>query len=168
MLPPTPNPPPRTPAPAWAVILLWTLTLALLGGTGVLVRAQWTPLLIDVASTSRPARALVSSGPAFDPTASAALVQIAQAFSTSVAPTPTPLPPTPTYTYPTAIPPVICGAAWLRIGEVCQMPPAPLPSPTPLADCPAAPKLECIWRGSLGTPVVPTPAINVGAPLGAS
>ena len=167
MLPPTPNPPPRTPPPAWAVILLWTLTLALLGGIGVLVRSQWTPLPIDDASTSPPSSAPRSSGPAFDPTASAALVQIAAAFSTSVAPTVTPLPPTPTYALSTAIPPETCGP-WLPLGSQCQMPPAPAPTATPIPDCPVAPKLECIWRGSLGTPVVPTPAINVGAPLGAS
>ena len=167
MLPPTPEPPPRSKAPTWAVILLFAALLVAAWGCGTMARDQWLLPPIDAASTSRPASAPVSSGPAFDPTASAALVQIAQAFSTSVAPTATPLPPTPTYALSTAIPPETCGP-WLPLGSQCQMPPALAPTATPIPDCPVAPKLECIWRGSLGTPAVPTPAVNVGAPLGAS
>lgn len=170
MLPPTPEPPPRNQAPTWAMVLLWAVLLGLLGGIGALARSQWMLPPIDAASVSRPSSAGSSSGLAFDATRSAAeatsaaaLVQIAEAFSTSVAPTVTPLPPTPTYTLSTAIPPETCGP-WLPLGTQCQMPPAPAPTATPLADCPVAPNISCIWRGSLGTPVIPTPAINHGAP----
>lgn len=154
MLPSTPQPPPKQATPIWAVILLFLLVLVIAAGTGALARSLWILPPIDAVSTSPPSSAPVSSGPAFDPTASAALVQIAQAFSTSVAPTVTPLPPTPTFAVSTQIPAEVCGP-WLSLGTQCQMPPAPKPSPTPLPDCPVAPQLDCIWRGSL-TPQ-PTP-----------
>lgn len=167
MLPPSPTPQRSERPPARSVSLLGLLGFLISFGLGLLVFWWWTPLPIDDASTSPPSSAPRSSGPAFDATASAALVQIAAAFSTSVAPTVTPMPPTPTYALSTAIPPETCGP-WLPLGSQCQMPPALAPTATPIPDCPVAPKLDCIWRGSLGTPVVPTPAINVGAPLGAS
>lgn len=163
MLTSIPEPPPTPRMPRWAAVLLGGLLIVIVIGGWILAQPLWSPLPIDAASTSPSTSAPVSSGPAFDPTASAALVQIAEAFSTSVAPTATPLPPTPTYALATSIPAVICGP-WARIGETCAMPPAPRPTSTPLADCPVAPKLECIWRGTLGTPVVPTPAVNTGAP----
>lgn len=170
MLPPPTQPPPRNQAPTWAVILLFAALLVLMGGIGALVRSQWMLPPIDVVSTSRPTSAAGSSGPAYDATRSAseatqaaALQQLAAAFSTSVAPTPTPLPPTPTYQWSTAIPAVICGP-WVSLGQTCEMPPAPAPTSTPIADCPVAPRLECVWRGSLGSPGVPTPAVNHGAP----
>lgn len=154
MLPPPPQPPPMRQVPTWVAMWLGGILVMIGVGISVLVWPFTTPRPIDAASTSRPSSASDSSGPAFDPTASAALAQIAAAFSTSVAPTPTPLPPTPTYAVATEIPPVLCGT-WARIGESCQMPPAPAPTATPLSDCPVAPRLDCIWRGSL-TPQ-PTP-----------
>lgn len=163
MLPLPPDPPPPHRTPGWVMILLFGLALAIASGVGELARQLSRPLPTVVASTSPSLSAPGSSAPAFDPTASAALAHIAAAFSTSVAPTVTPLPPTPTYAVATMIPDVICGS-WVRVGETCVMPPAPLPTSTPLADCPVAPKLECIWRGTLGTPAPPAPPVNHGAP----
>lgn len=160
MLPPTPQPTPPRQIPDWAKTMLGGLLVLISFGCWVLASTWWNPPPIDDASTSRPTSAPVSSGPAFDPTASAALVQIAEAFSTSVAPTVTPLPPTPTYTLPTAIPATLCGT-WVPIGSVCEQPLAPKPSPTPIPDCPVAPRDLCVWRGVLGTPL---PGINAGSP----
>ena len=166
MLSPTPEPPPKPATPAWAGILLFLLVLVIAAGTGVLARSLWILPPIDAASTSPPSSVSVSSGRVYEATASAADATMAASLSTLVAPTSTPLPtpqPTATYAVSTVIPPVICGS-WARIGEACEMPPAPKPTSTPLPDCPVAPKLSCIWRGSLGSPVVPTPAVNVGSP----
>lgn len=163
MLPPPPESPPQRQMPTWAAFWLGGLLVMIGVGVGHLFWPLLNQAPIDAASTSRPTGANGYSGPAFDPTASAALVELAHAFSTSVAPTATPLPPTPTYAVATQIPPVICGP-WVPFGARCEMPPAPLPTSTPISDCPVAPKLECVWRGTLGSPVAPTPAVNVGSP----
>jgi hypothetical protein len=149
--------------PTWKVILLFGLALLIATGVGEVVRGWWSQPPIDAASVSRPTSVSVSSGPAYDATASAALVELAHAVSTSVAPTATSLPPTPTYAVATEIPPVICGP-WATLNRPCEMPPALAPTSTPLPDCPVAPRFECIWRGSLGSPVVPTPVVNQGTP----
>lgn len=156
--PPTPQPPPKSPTPTWAVILLFLIVLVIAAGTGVLARSQWILPPIDAASTSPPSSASVSSGRVYEATASAADATMAASLSTLVAPTSTPLPtptPEPTYAVATTIPDVICGSAWVNMGEVCVMPPAPKPTPTPIPPCPTVPGLECIWNGSL-TPQ-PTP-----------
>lgn len=160
MLPPTPQPPPKSPTPNWAVMLLFLIVLVIAAGTGVLARSLWIMPPIDAASPSPPIRAPVSSGPAFDPTASAALVELAHALSTWVAPTSTPLPPTPTYTLSTPIPNTICGT-WVPLNAICEQPLPPKPSPTAVPDCPVAPRELCRWRGVLGTPL---PRVNVESP----
>ncbi len=157
MLPPSPQPPPKPATPAWVVILLFLIVLVIAAGVGVLARSLWILPPIDAVSISPPSSAPVSSGPAFDPTASAALVEMAYALSTSVAPTPTLLPtatPEPTYAIATAIPNVLCGT-WVPLGQVCEWPLPAKPSPIPIPDCPADPRELCVWRGSL-TPL-PTP-----------
>lgn len=153
MLTPTlPTPPPHR-TPFWVNFLLSMVILLFVGGTA-LVGLWWlSPPPAFVASTSQTTSAPVSSGPAFDPTASAALVVMADAMSTAVAPTVTPLPPTPTYAVTTQVPAVVCGP-WARIGEVCEMPRAPAPTATAIPECPVAPRQECVWRGSL-TPQPP-------------
>ena len=112
--------------------------LVIAAGVGVLARSLWILPPIDAVSTSPPSSAPVSSGPAFDPTASAALVEMAQACSTSVAPTVTLLLSTSTYAIGSEIPAETYGP-WLPIGTQCQLPPAPRPPATPLPDCAVAP-----------------------------
>lgn len=152
MLPLPPDPPPPHRTPGWVMILLFGLALAIASGVGELARQLSRPLPTVVASTSPSLSAPGSSAPAFDPTASAALAHIAAAFSTSVAPTVTPVPPTPTYTVATyavatAIPPVLCGAAWVNEGEVCEWPKATAtPSPTPPPCLTPMPGEECRWN----------------------
>lgn len=147
MLSPTPPPPPKPAMPTWAVILLFLTVLVIAAGTGMLARSLWILPPIDAVSTSPPSSAPVSSGPAFDPTASAALVEMAQAFSTSVAPTVTPLPPTPTRMTPTEVPPLLCGYG-TKAGDVCEWPAAPYtPTPTPPTCVTPIPKTECVWKG---------------------
>lgn len=149
MLPPTPEPPPTRQMPTWAVVLLVGLLVVIAGTMGEAARSLWTSPPTDAASVSRPTSAPDSSGPAYDATASAALAQLAAAFSTSVAPTMTPEPPTPTPTYAvaTAIPPVLCGAAWVNEGEICEWPKATAtPSPTPPPCLTPMPGEECRWN----------------------
>jgi hypothetical protein len=165
MLSPTPPPPSPQQRPPWVAVLLFGLLLVIANTLGGLVRPLWSPLPIDAASTPPTTSASVSSGPAFDATASAALVEMAHALSTSVAPTATPSPtatPRPTYAVATAIPNVVCGT-WVPMGSVCEMPLPPKPSPTPMLDCPVEPREMCVWRGTLGLPV-PTPVSAAGAP----
>ena len=164
MLPPTPQPPPTHRTPAWAVVLLCGLGLLIAGTAGELVRSLWTLPQIDAASTSLPPSASAPSSPAYDATASAALAQLAVAFSTSVAPTMTAVPPTATYAVATAIPNTVCGT-WVPLGHICEQPLPPKPSPTAIPDCPVAPRELCVWRGSLGEPVTP---VNAGSPWRAS
>lgn len=99
------------------------------------------------------------------------VLQMAVAVSTSLAPTPTRTPtpePTPTYAMQsTPIPPPdVCLTSTPR-GSVCTQPLPPLPSPTPMADCPVLPGELCVWRGGLVTWLTPTstPELNMSSGL---
>lgn len=70
--------------------------------------------------------------------------------------------PTPTYTMlPTPRPPAVCLTSTPR-GSVCTQPEPPLPTSTPMADCPVLPGDLCVWRGGPVRQVSPTPTFGPG------
>jgi hypothetical protein len=106
----------------------------------------WIGQTLPSAVPSPPTYASASSDPAIVSTFPPEMLIAAVALSTFVAPTPDPTP-TPVSIMSTVPPTLICGE-WIQEGTVCQMPKAPRPTPTPLADCPVEPEQECVWRGA--------------------
>lgn len=152
MLPPTPNPPPRPQIPTWAAFCLGGILVMIGAGIGALFWPSMSQPPIDAASTFPPSSVSVASGPGYDATASAALAQIAETFSTAIAPTPTPVPATAT---PTKVPPETCGP-WAAVGKACEWPQATATPRPPMPMCiTPVPEQRCRWEGVPPTPDQP-------------
>jgi hypothetical protein len=74
--------------------------------------------------------------------------------------------PTPTYTMlPTPRPPAVCLTSTPR-GTVCTQPLPPLPSPSPMADCPVVPGELCVSGGGPVRWLTPTPTAEASMSSG--
>jgi hypothetical protein len=111
-----------------------------------------TPIAVSGTSAST---AVVSPPAVASPIAIALSLTVVVVTETPIPDTPTPIP---RYTPLASPPPIdICITSTPK-GTVCSQPQPPLPTNTPLADCPVSPGEPCVWNGGpVRWPATPTP-----------